>query len=132
MDNHRKVIEKIWGYEYCPSDALATLQFYYTLNPDDEDDSSENFAERTYWEIICGGDFIRDDDGYVIVDESIEWKKEQIDDIFYYKHSSSFTRTMNRMKKLKEELMAATWHPRRMERILELGGYTALDNFAGV
>lgn len=125
-------MEAIWDYQSCPTDALATLQFYYSLRPDHEDDSGETFAERMYQEVIHGDDYIRDDDGEILIEESIEWKKEQIDDIFYYKHSSSFTRTMNRMKKLKEELMAATWNPRRIERILELGGYNALDNFAGV
>ena len=34
-------------------------------------------------------------------------------------------------KHIKEELMMVAWHPKRIERILELGGWDALDNFAG-
>jgi len=81
---------------------------------------------------MCGGDYIRDDEGYIMVEETIEYKKNEIDDLFYYTHNAGFVRTMNRMKKIKEELMAAAWHPRRIERILELGGHEALDNFAGL
>ena len=132
MNDHRKVMEEIWEYESCPTDALATLQFYYKFHPDEEDDVREKFAQQMYTEVLCGGDFIRDDEGYILVEESIRWKKDEIDDIFYYYHTGSFVRAMNRMKKIKEELMAATWHPRRVERILELGGHEALDNFAGL
>lgn len=127
-----KAIEAIWDYQSCPKNVLATLQFYYKFHPDDENDVREKFAEQMYTEVLYGGDCIRDDDGEVLVEETIEWKKEEIDDIFYYHHTGPFVRAMNRMKKLKEELMAATWHPRRIERILELGGHDALDNFAGL
>lgn len=132
MDSSKKVMEAIWAYQSCPPDALATMRFTYTLRPDHEDETGEKFAEQMYTEILYAGDYIRDDDDYILVEESIQWKKEEIDDLFYYEHIARFTRTMNRTKKIKEELMMATWHPRRIERLLELGGHEALDNFAGV
>ena len=127
-----EVMRAVEAYSPCPSDALATLKFYYQLRPNREEDDGEQFADRMYWEIMCGGDYIRDDEGNIMVEESIQYKKEELDDLFYYAYNAGFVRTMNRMKKLKEELMAAAWHPRRIERILELGGHDALDNFAGL
>lgn len=126
------VIKTVRSYKSCPTDALATLRFYYSLRPNDEDTANEKFAERAYWEVTCMTDFIRGDNGVISVDESIQYFKEEIDDLFYYEHTGPFVRAMNRMKKLKEELMAAVWHPQRIERLLELGGETALDNFAGL
>jgi hypothetical protein len=116
----------------CPKDALATLKFYYSIRPNHEDTTNEKFAERAYWEVMCATDFIRDDNDVILVEDSIQYFKEEIDDLFYYQHTGSFVRAMNRMKKIKEELMAAVWHPRRIERLLELGGETTLDNFAGL
>lgn len=132
MDPEEQVMNAIYEYQSCPTDALATLRYYYDIHPDREDDSSEIFAEQTLAELMYEVDYLRDNDGYVLVEESIEYAKREIDDLFYYMHSNSFNRTMNRMKKLKEELMEKAWHPHRIERILELGGYDALDNFAGV
>jgi hypothetical protein len=132
LEEMKTVTEEIWEYQSCPKDALATLRFYYKFHPEDENETREKFAEQMYREVLYGGDCIRGDDGEVLVEETIEWKKEEIDDIFYYQHTGPFVRTMNRMKKIKEELMMATWHPRRIERLLELGGHEALDNFAGL
>jgi hypothetical protein len=132
MDPQEQVMNAIRMYQTCPTDALATLQFYYSLRPTKEDSSGESFAEQTICEMLYNVDYLRDDEGEIMVEESIEYAKHELDDLFYYIHSSSFNRTMNRMKKLKEDLMAATWHPRRIERILELGGHEALDNFAGL
>lgn len=134
MDTRKKVMEAIWAYQSCPPDALATMRFTYTLRPDPRpgDETHERFAERALAELYCDPDLIRDDDGYILVEESIQHNIEEIDELFYYEHIAGFTRTMNRTKKIKEELMMATWHPRRIERLLELGGHEALDNFAGV
>jgi hypothetical protein len=132
MDPQQQVINAICEYQSCPIDALATLQFHYSLRPNKEDESGELFAEQTLNELKYGVDYLRDNEGYIMVEESIEYAKQEIDDLFYYLHSSSFIRTMNRMKKIKEELIAAAWHPDRIARILELGGHAALDNFAGL
>jgi len=82
-----KAIEAIWDYQSSPKNVLATLQFYYKFHPDDENEIREKFAEQMYTEVLYGGDCIRDDDGEVLVEETIEWKKEEIDDIFYYQHT---------------------------------------------
>lgn len=132
MENYNKMMNEIRTYQSCPKDALATLQFFYELRPDREDETGENLAAHTMTELRCFPDIIRDDDGNILVDETVHYIKEEIDDLFYYQHCAGFVRMMNRMKKLKEELMAAAWHPRRIERLLELGGEEALDNFAGV
>ena len=125
-------MEAIWAYQSCPSDALATLRFNYSLRPNHEDETGEKFAERALNELYCAPDFIRDDEGYILVEETIDYLIDEIDDLFYYEYTAGFTRTMNRTKKIKEELMAAAWHPSRIEKILELGGHDALDNFAGL
>lgn len=125
-------MEAIWAYQTCPLDALATLKFYYSIRPLDEDISGERYAQRALDEIYECPDFFRDDDGRINVKESIWEMKTAIDELFYYLHTGSFVRTMNRTKKIKEELMMNVWHPRRMHRILELGGEDALDNFMGV
>jgi hypothetical protein len=43
----------------------------------------------------------------------------------------AMSRMAARMKVLKEDIMAASWHPRRIEKILTLGGHDALDNWMG-
>ena len=44
---------------------------------------------------------------------------------------ATMQRIQSRCKKMKEEIAAAACHPRRIERILELGGFEAVDNFMG-
>jgi len=132
MENYNKIREAVWNYRPSPKDALATLKFYYSLRPTHEDTTGEKFAERAYREALQANDLIYDDDGTLLVQESIDYITEEIDDLFYYEHTAGFVRTMNRTKKFKEDLMAAAWHPRRIERLLELGGEEALDNFAGL
>ena len=41
-------------------------------------------------------------------------------------------RTIATCKHIKEELMMAAWHPRRVERILDLYGWEAYENLLGV
>lgn len=41
------------------------------------------------------------------------------------------SRTIHNCKAIKEELMAAVWHPRRVERILETHGWAAYENLLG-
>ena len=128
----KKVQDAICSYQSCPKDALATLKFYYDLHPNDEEERNAEYIEACVDEILYGGDYIRNDDGYIMVKATIEYKKDELDNLFYYLHSRSFIRAMNRMKMLKEELIATAWHPDRIAKILELGGHDALDNFAGL
>lgn len=132
METYYEVMDVIRNYRTSPKDALETLRFYYSIRPNHEDTLGEKFADRAMDEIFCAPDMIRDDDGQILVEESIAYLKEEIDDLFYYMESAPFVRAMNRMKQIKEELMAAAWHPTRIERLLELGGEEALDNFAGL
>jgi hypothetical protein len=133
MKAYKKVNRAVEAYRSCPEQVLGTLRFYYQVNPKNEDTSSEEFARREEESFRMAGDYIiRDDNDNIIVEESIAYAKEHLDGLFYYAHCTSFVRTMNRMKLLKEELMMVTWHPSRIERILELGGFEALDNFAGL
>lgn len=132
MDKYYEVMDVIRNYRSAPPNALETLKFYYTLRPTHEDTIGEKFAERALDEIFCAPDFIRDNNGAILVEESTRYLKEEVDDLYYYMESARFVRAMNRMKKLKEELIAAAWHPDRIARILELGDWKALDNFAGL
>jgi hypothetical protein len=40
-------------------------------------------------------------------------------------------RVAEKMRVLKEDLMAAAWHPRRVERVLTLGGEAVFDAWMG-
>lgn len=132
MERYYEVMNAVWDYQTCPKDALSTLKFYYSIRPLHEDMTSERYAQDALDEIYACPDFVRDDDGCINVKESIESMKCEIDELFYYLHTGSFVRTMNRTKKIKEELMMNACHPRRIRRILELGGGEALDNFIGL
>jgi len=88
---------------------------------------------------------------FIDVRASIQNGKELIDKRLSMVRAYEFLRTKDRTEKLreeliaeckrlrpilnfkhiKEELMMVAWHPKRIERILELGGWDALDNFAG-
>ena len=74
----------------------------------------------------------RDEDGCILVEEALEWMTRYMDDFYVEGELAPFVRTIQRTETIKEELMAAMWHPRRLERLLEIGGEEALDNFAGV
>lgn len=76
--------------------------------------------------------YVRDEDGDILAEPSIELAKDFLEDEYLRSIRAEFVRTVHRTKRLKEDLMAAAWHPRRIERLLELGGEEALDNFAGV
>jgi hypothetical protein len=132
MEKYCEVMDALWAYQTCPPDALKTLRFYYSIRPNHEDMTNEKYAERALDEIYGCPDFIRDDDGCIDVKESIIILKREIDELFYYLHSTSFVRTMNRTKKIKEELMMKACHPDRLRRIYELGGEDAVDNFIGL
>ena len=47
---------------------------------------------------------------------------------FYSLRKESRRRIKERMDLIKEELMAAAWHPRRVERWLEAGGWDAIES----
>ena len=131
MQQYKSAMDVVRDYEPCPHDALATFRLHYSLRPNDEGMQSEEFASYAKFEVYYGDDVIRDEEGYVMVEETIRSLTGQLDDLFYYEHTSSFIRTMNRMKKLKEDLMMSVWHPTRVEKFLDKWGEDAFDNFVG-
>jgi hypothetical protein len=89
------------------------------------------YAEDEFWGSF-DSEVPRDEDGYILEDVALEWTKSHLEDFYAEGELAPFVRTMMRTEALKEELMMAAWHPRRIGRILELGGHEALDNFAGI
>ena len=79
-----------------------------------------------------GDYYIRDENGFILVEPSIAYARDRLEDEYRMSIQAEFVRSVHRTKLLKEELMAATWHPRRIERLLSIGGEKALDNFAGL
>jgi len=102
-------------------------------------------------------DFIWDIDIFgtpqkVNVEKTIAHQKRQADNAYIRLHSTSFyrttgrtaylrdelfagaekMRTVRRCHQIKEELCANVYHPRRIEKLLETGGWEVLDNFAGL
>jgi len=77
--------------------------------------------------------YLRDEDGSVLATpEAREYAKTRLDEEYTSLIRGEFVRTRSRLDLFKEELMMNVWHPRRIERLLEIGGEAALDNFAGV
>jgi hypothetical protein len=86
------------------------------------------------------------------VERSIQKGKKLADEKYTHQYLKDFNKTLRKTKDIrdeliqayprwravlnckviKEELMMSVWHPRRIARILELGGHAALDNFAGL
>lgn len=56
-----------------------------------------------------------------------EWSRERFQDMLYEMTMFHQTKIKERIQPFKEELMAAAWHPRRVEKWLELGGFEMLD-----
>lgn len=81
---------------------------------------------------FSGDYYVYDEDDFVLVEPSIEYARDRLEDEYRMRIQAEFVRTVHRTKILKEELMMSAWHPRRIERLLEMGGEEALDNFAGV
>jgi hypothetical protein len=94
---------------------------------------------------IAISDYVWDHtDSHILVDDSLK-KLQRVLDLEYIRSTAdSFFRTTERTalfqselraickcKTIKEELMAETWHPRRVERILETYGWDAYNNLLG-
>jgi hypothetical protein len=77
--------------------------------------------------------YLRDEHGSVLATpEAREYARTRLDEEYTSLIRGEFVRTRSRLDLFKEELMMNVWHPRRIERLLEIGGEAALDNFAGV
>lgn len=57
-----------------------------------------------------------------------EWSRERFQDMLYEVMSYHQKRVKDRIQPFKEELIAAAWHPRRVEKWLEMGGFELLDS----
>lgn len=136
MDHYSSLMEAIEAYTPSPVDLLRYLRFERRFHGDDfcADKNREDmytYAEHEFWGTWTE-EVPRDEDGFILQDEAYEWTTGEIDGFYSQGELAPFVRTMKRTEALKEELMAATWHPRRIERLLEIGGEAALDNFAGL
>jgi hypothetical protein len=94
---------------------------------------------------LATSDYVWDPtDSHILIEESLN-KLQRVLDVEYIRFTAdSFFRTTERTavfqselraickcKTIKEELMAETWHPRRVERILETYGWDAYNNLLG-
>lgn len=87
-----------------------------------------------------------------LVLETLKRQKSDRDDLYVRRNAHECIRTMQRTAQIKSELLAVyprmqsilrchtikeelyqiVYHPRRIERLLEIGGWEALENFAGL
>ena len=58
-----------------------------------------------------------------------EWSRERFQDMLYEFTVHHQTKLKERIQPFKEELMAAAWHPNRVEKWLEAGGFELFDSF---
>ena len=116
-----------------------------------EDLLTDQYTSRPYEEHICGKRVLVLHGRSINVRASILNGKQLMDKRVTRTHAIELLRTKKRTEKIrkeliaesdrirsilnfkhiKEELMMAAWHPRRIDRILTFGGWDALDNFAG-
>ncbi len=84
--------------------------------------------------------------------KTVDRFKQLADDRYIWNQMPEFRRTMKRTKQIRDELLVAyprmqsilachrikeelymnVYHPRRIEKLLEVGGWEALENFAGL
>jgi hypothetical protein len=62
-----------------------------------------------------------------VPEEEMDHRMDLLAQKFYEVRKESRRRIKERMDIIKEELMAAVWHPRRVERMLEEGGWEAVE-----
>ena len=60
-------------------------------------------------------------EGESIQDYNLRWRE-------WREEKASRERSQERCKEIKESLIAELWHPRRVEKLLELGGFEMLEN----
>lgn len=144
----------IWRYWHNDMPRFRRITIWKLLQPQRktvEELLMENSAPPFYEERICGHNVLVLRGGSIDVRASISNGKQLLDKRVTRTHAIELLRTKRRtdkfrkeliarcermrpilnFKHIKEELMMVAWHPRRIERILELGGWEALDNFAG-
>lgn len=56
-----------------------------------------------------------------------QWSRERFQDMLYTMTAFHQKKMKGRIQPFKEELIAAAWHPKRVERWLEMGGFELLD-----
>ncbi len=135
MEQYTTLFNKIRSHRPTNTDLLGYLRCQRKYFGDDHCSDERREWTRNYHEDAFWGTFAsevpRDEEGIVLVDEAFEWTKGNLEDFYAQGELAPFARTVKRTETLKEELMMAAWHPRRIERLLELGDWEALDNFAG-
>ena len=136
MEQYTTLFDMIGSLRPTNTDLLQYLRSQRKYHGDDfcSDERREwtrNYLEDEFWGTYHS-EVPRDEEGVVLVDEALEWTKMHLEDFYAEGELAPFVRTMMRTEALKEELMMAAWHPRRIGRILDLGGHEALDNFAGI
>ena len=67
----------------------------------------------------------------ILIDDSLNKLQRELDVECIRFTADSFFRTTERTAIIKEDLMAAAWHPRRIERLLETHGWEAYENLLG-
>lgn len=140
MTSYQQLIDFIDAYT--PSEDLKTLRLIYDrylqgLQKIEEGDTYymwqiyADYDQEPY--IDFDGEYcVRDEDGFILAKESIAYARDRLEEEYLRTIQAEFVRSVHRAKLLKEELMMNVWHPRRIERLLEIGGEAALDNFAGL
>lgn len=136
MDNYNRLTDALDAYAPTSNDLLHYLRCQRDFHGDqfclDETrEWSHKYNVDEFWGTYAS-EVPRDADGNVLVDEAFAWTTRYMDDFYVEGELVPFVRTMVRTETFKEELMMNVWHPRRIERLLELGGDEALDNVAGV
>ena len=136
MEQYTQLMDALASYTPTPTDLLSYLRSQRTFHGDefcvdDQREWSRNYYVDEFWGEHAS-EVPRDEDGVVLVKDAFEWTTKYIDDFYVEGELVPFVRTMQRMESIKEELMMNVWHPRRIERLIEIGGEEALDNFAGV
>ena len=79
-----------------------------------------------------GDYYVRDEDGFILVEPSIAYARDRLEDEYRLSIQAEFVRSVHRTKLLKEQLMMSVWHPQRVEKFLETYGWEAYDNLLGV
>jgi hypothetical protein len=135
MDNYNSLSDAIASYAPAPTDLLRYLRSQRKYNSDEFcTDEQHEYARQYFVDEFWGNyhsEVPRDEDGVILVEKAFEWTKQRLDDFYAESELAPFVRTMARTEIFKEELMMVVWHPKRIERLLELGE-DVLDNFAGL
>jgi hypothetical protein len=135
MDQFTALLTALSQYRPQVPDLLRYLRFERKYHGDQfclnyQDDLLEYVYQEFFGSLLT--EVPRDEEDNILVEEALSWGQTELDDIYVRGQLAPFVRTMKRTQVFKEELMQNVWHPRRIEKLLEIGGEEALDNFAGV